>query len=318
MLQKKYAILIAGPTASGKSVLAARLAADLGGVVINADSMQVYRDLAIITARPSEEEMQGSPHALYGVLEGAKSCSAADWSILAMQEAESAWQKDLIPIFVGGTGLYLKFLIDGVADIPDIPAEIRQAVRDELATKGAAVGHARLVTLDPVTAARLSPNDSQRIARALEVVQATGKPLSDWQKNNKEGPLQALDEAGLVYKIVIDIEREALYARCDMRFDQMLEAGALTEVETLLEKDLDKALPVMKSLGVPQLAEYLQGKSSLEDAADLAKMQTRRFAKRQTTWFNNQFNTWDRVYWQYNDSKYTDIRNIITKNMLTK
>jgi len=318
MQNSKYAILIAGPTASGKSALALALARDLGGVVINADSMQVYKDLAIITARPSAEEMGDIPHKLYGTVDGAAAWSAADWAAAAMTVTEDVWADAKVPILVGGTGMYFKFLLDGVAAIPDIPADIRAAVRTQVGEGGAPAAHKRLEALDPVTAARLEPNDSQRIARALEVVIATGRPLSDWHKDNKDGPLTALDRAGQVIKIVLDIPRDQLYARCDQRFDLMIEAGTLDEISALAKRKLDASLPVMKSLGVPELTTHLAGDITLEAAVDAAKMHTRRFAKRQITWFRNQFSDWNRLSAQYSESEYSNIIQFISKKMLTK
>jgi len=318
MQNSKYAILIAGPTASGKSALATALARDLGGVVINADSMQVYKDLSIITARPSAEEMGDIPHELYGTVDGATAWSAADWAEAAMSVTERVWGQGKLPILIGGTGMYFKFLLDGVAAIPDIPADIRAAVRAEVDEGGAPAAHKRLEVLDPVAAARLEPNDSQRIARALEVEQATGRTLSEWHTDNQEGPLTALNQDGHVIKLVLDIPRDQLYARCDQRFDLMIEAGTLDEIAKLSERGLDASLPVMKSLGVPELMAHMRGDMTLMEAVDTAKMHTRRFAKRQLTWFKNQFPDWNRLSAQYSESEYQYILQFITKKVLTK
>lgn len=318
MQNSKYAILIAGPTASGKSALALALARDLDGVVINADSMQVYSDLSIITARPSADEMGDIPHALYGTVDGATAWSAANWAEAAMAVTERVWADGKLPILIGGTGMYFKFLLDGVAAIPEIPADVRTTVRAEVEEGGAPKAHKRLAGLDPVTAARLEPNDSQRISRALEVVEATGRTLSDWHKDNKDGPLTALDKVGQLTKLVLDIPRERLYARCDQRFDLMLEAGGLEEIATLRERGLDPSLPVMKSLGVPELMAHMAGEMTLAEAVEAAKMHTRRFAKRQMTWFRNQFSDWNRLSAQYSESEYQFILQFISKKMLTK
>ncbi len=298
----KRAILIAGPTASGKSALSLKLAEELNGVIINADSMQVYRDLRIITARPSVEDEQAAPHRLYGFMDATEVCSAALWASLAMQEIEAAWQKDQVPILVGGTGMYFKVLIDGIAVVPDIPDDIRSTVRARCDSESSEVLHAELMQVDPEMAGRLAPGDSQRISRALEVYLATGTPLSVWQKDTKPGPLAALDQSGGTTKLVLAPERQYLYDRCNLRFDLMMQQGALEEVLALKARNLDSSLPLMRSLGVPSLLAYLNGEIELETALEDAKMQTRRFAKRQLTWFRNQFGHWDRVQGQADEA----------------
>lgn len=299
-------ILIAGPTASGKSALALRLAEDLGGVVINADSMQVYAGLRVLTARPSAADEARAPHRLYGTVADDVAYSAADWAAAAMAEIEAAHDAGKVPILVGGTGMYFKVLLGGIAEIPEIPEDIRARVRAKVAAEGSAAAHAELAPLDPAAAARLSPGDSQRVSRALEVVLATGRPITDWQADTKPGPLAPPDAAGLVEKIVLDWPREELYARCDLRFELMLEEGALAEVEALMARNLDPTLPVMKALGVPTLAAYLDGEVDLEAAKAESQMQTRRFAKRQLTWFRNQFGDWPRWSAQYYENIYSD------------
>ncbi|WP_417465109.1 tRNA (adenosine(37)-N6)-dimethylallyltransferase MiaA [Kordiimonas sp.] len=305
----KRALFIAGPTASGKSALSLRLAEDLNGVIINADSMQVYKGLRVITARPSEEDEAKEPHRLYGFLDGSEVCSAAFWAERAMEEITRAWQGDQTPIVIGGTGMYFKVLLSGIAVIPDIPEDIRASVRERCASEGSEALHAELMPLDAVTATRLAPGDSQRICRALEVVLTTGKPISAWQLETKPGPMQRYDEDGALIKLVLDPPRDVLYDRCNRRFDLMLDEGAMDEVQALMERKLDPTLPVMRSLGVPQLMAYLKGELPLEDAVEDAKMQTRRFAKRQLTWFRNQFGDWKRLPAQLSESEYRDFLN---------
>ena len=298
----KRALFIAGPTASGKSAFALKVASAYDGVIINADSMQVYKDLRVLTACPDEAEEAQAPHRLYGYLDGAQVCSAAFWAEEAMREVNSAWRAKKLPILVGGTGMYFKVLLDGIAKIPDIPEAVRGAVRDECSRVGSEALHEELEISDPEAAARLAPGDSQRICRAVEVVRATGTPLSEWQKNTQPGPMKELDDAGDVEKFILSPERQELYSRCDRRFDQMLEQGALEEVGALLARNLSTELPVMRALGMPSLAMYLSGEASLEQAAEHAKMHTRRFAKRQLTWFRNQFSQWNSIEAQYSES----------------
>ncbi|WP_417460117.1 tRNA (adenosine(37)-N6)-dimethylallyltransferase MiaA [Kordiimonas sp.] len=305
----KRALFIAGPTASGKSALSLRLAEDLNGVIINADSMQVYKGLRVITARPSAEEEARAPHRLYGFLDGAEVCSAAFWAERAMEEITKAWEQDQTPIVIGGTGMYFKVLLSGIAVIPDIPDDIRASVRHRCASEGSDVLHTELMALDEVTATRLAPGDSQRICRALEVVKATGRPISAWQADTKPGPMQRYDEDGALTKLVLDPPRDVLYDRCNQRFDIMLDEGAMDEVQALMARNLEQSLPVMRSLGVPQLMGYLKGELPLEDAVEDAKMQTRRFAKRQLTWFRNQFADWERLPAQLSESEYQQFLN---------
>ncbi len=310
------AILIAGPTASGKSALAIRLANDLSGVIINADSMQVYRDLQIITARPDKDEEGQAPHRLYGTIDGAIACSAVQWAELAMVEIERAWNKGMMPILVGGTGMYFKALLDGMVAIPPIDKAIRQKVRDEITELGPEVMHEKLKSLDVKAYERLEPADGQRIARAIEVVLSTGKALSEWQEQPHSGPLAKLDYAGQIAKIVLDIDRDKLYERCDQRLDIMIKDGALEEIQHLLDRDLDPSLPIMKALGVPSLSAYLENKVELDEAIDAAKTQTRQFAKRQLTWFRNQFSAWDRVNAQLSESEYRSLLYLLNKKGL--
>lgn len=298
----KQALFIAGPTASGKSALSLKLASDMDGVIINADSMQVYNGMTVVTACPSEEDEAAAPHRLYRFLDPSETCSAAFWAERAMTEIEAAWAHDQMPIVIGGTGMYFKVLLDGIAHIPEIPSEIRKAVRLECDVEGSPHMHAELATYDVPTAERLFPGDGQRICRAVEVYRATGKPLSEWHKDTEPGFMKAADEAGLVTKMVLNPERDVLYDRCNRRFDQMILEGAIGEVEALMARDLDASLPAMRALGVPSIMAFLNEEMSIEEAAEDAKMQTRRFAKRQLTWFRNQFSDWDRVSAQDSES----------------
>ncbi len=298
----KRALFIAGPTASGKSAFALKVAAAYNGTIINADSMQVYKDLSVLTACPDEAEQAVVPHRLYGFLDGAEVCSVAFWADTAMKEINRAWAEGRLPILVGGTGMYFKVLLDGIAKIPDIPDDIRATVREECSRFGSEVLHKELEEKDSATAARLAPGDSQRICRAIEVVRATGVPLSEWQKKTEPGPMQKHDLAGDVEKFILMPDREELYARCDRRFGLMLEQGGIEEVEALLKRNLSAELPVMRALGVPSLAMYLSGEAPLEEASEHAKMHTRRFAKRQLTWFRNQFSHWSSLNAQYSES----------------
>lgn len=307
----KRALFIAGPTAGGKSALALELSERLNGVIINADSMQVYKDLSVVTACPSADELAAAPHQLYQFLDGATVCTVTLWMEHALEAINLAWMNNQTPILVGGTGMYFKMLLEGIVDIPEIPTDIRREVRQQCETQGSAWLHHELKTTDPEAAKRLPPGDSQRVCRAVEVYRATGRALSDWHKDTKPGPLKGLDEAGQIGKHILLPERDILYRRCNLRFDKMLEGGALAEVETLMSRNLSDSLPVMRALGVPSLISYLRGVHSLNDAVEEAKMQTRRFAKRQLTWFRNQFSDWNVLSAQYLESQNAKIINKI-------
>jgi tRNA dimethylallyltransferase len=281
-------ILIAGPTASGKSALALALAQELGGTIVNADSMQVYRDLRIITARPTAAEEARVPHLLYGHVDAAENYSVGRWCVEAGAALEEIERAGRLPILVGGTGLYFRTLTRGLAAIPPIPAEIRAAVRGRLAQEGLGGLYAELAERDPATAQRLMPGDRSRIARALEVVLATGRSLADW---HHDGMRPALEPRKAV-KIFLDVERGELYRRIDARFDAMLAAGVLDEVRALRARHLDAALPAMKAHGVPWLVRHLNGEIDLATAAAEAKRDTRRYTKRQATWFRHQLPDW--------------------------
>jgi tRNA dimethylallyltransferase len=278
------AVLIAGPTASGKSAFALDLAQKTGGVVINTDSMQVYRDLRILTARPTLEEEAQAPHRLYGHVDAAVNFSAGAWVSDAAKALAEARAQNRLPIFTGGSGLYFKALTRGLSAVPPIAAEVREDVRARLERDGVQSLHTELALKDPVSAERLKPRDRTRIARALEVVEATGRSLTDW---HREG-LPPLLPPGQFSAIFLAPEREELYARIDARFDAMLAAGAREEVAALAARKLDPLLPAMKAHGVPTLIRHLQGEITLEQAAEIGRADTRHYAKRQFTWFRHQ------------------------------
>jgi tRNA dimethylallyltransferase len=277
-------ILIAGPTASGKSALALGLAEKLNGEIINADSMQVYRDLRIITARPTPAEEQRAPHRLYGHVDAAENYSTGRWCTNAAAAIAAALAAGRPAIVTGGTGLYFNALTRGIAAVPPIPDEIRQDVRTRLASEGAPALHADLATRDPEGAARLQPSDRSRVARALEVMLATGRSLYDWHDDNKP----AVVDLSRAVKVFLMPDRAELLKRIDARFDAMMAAGALDEVRTLAARDLDPSLPAMKAHGVPWLIRYLRDKMTRDEAIEGGKRDTRQYTKRQATWFRHQ------------------------------
>jgi tRNA dimethylallyltransferase len=278
------AVLIAGPTASGKSALALDLAQRCRGMVINTDSMQVYRDLRVLTARPTLEEESLVPHRLYGHVDAAVNFSAGSFVADAANALAEARAQGRMPIFVGGSGLYFKAITRGLSAVPPIPPDVRARVRARLERDGVEALHAELARRDPVAAERLKPRDRTRIARALEVVEATGRSLTDW---HREG-LPPILPQGAFAALFLAPEREALYARIDARFDTMLKAGVLDEVERLAARNLDPLLPAMKAHGVPALIRHLSGEISLNEAAEIGRADTRHYAKRQFTWFRHQ------------------------------
>ena len=278
------AVLIAGPTASGKSALALELAQKAGGAVINTDSMQVYRDLRVLTARPSLAEEAAVPHRLYGCVDAAVNYSAGHYVRDAKEVLDEVRRGGGLPIFIGGTGLYFKALTRGLSAVPPVPDEVREAVRLRLDRDGVEALHAELARRDAAAAARLNVRDRTRIARALEVIEATGRPLAEWHAETTP-PL--LPE-GSYRALFIAPEREALYARIDARFDAMLADGALEEVTRLAARGLDPLLPAMKAHGVPALNRHLRGEITREGAAVIGKADTRHYAKRQFTWFRHQ------------------------------
>src|SRR5438874_6564999 len=275
------AVLIAGPTASGKSALALELAQKSRGVVINADSMQVYRDLRILTARPTPAEEARVPHRLYGHVDAAVNFSAGAWITDAAKVLAEARAQNLQPIFAGGSGLYFKALTRGLSAVPPIPAEVREGVRARLERDGIEALHAELARRDPTSAERLKPRDRARIAPALEVAEATGRTLPDW---HREG-LPPLLPPGEFSALFLVPERDQLYARIDERFDAMLDAGVLEEVAALAARRLDPLLPAMKAHGVPALLGHLRGETTLAEAAAIGRANTRHYAKMHFTWY---------------------------------
>ncbi|MGC2084241.1 MAG: tRNA (adenosine(37)-N6)-dimethylallyltransferase MiaA [Bradyrhizobium sp.] len=283
-LTDNKAVLIAGPTASGKSALALLLAEQTGGIIINTDSMQVYRDLCVITARPTPEEEARVPHCLYGHVDASVNYSAGSYVTDAASVLAEARREGRRPIFIGGTGLYFKALTRGLSAVPPVPNEIRDAVRARLERDGVEALHAELARRDPEAGARLKPRDRTRVARAIEVIEATGRPLADW---HREGQPPLLAEGGY-QALFLAPDRDTLYARIDARFDAMLTKGALEEVERLAARRLDPLLPAMKAHGVPALIRYLRGEITRDEAATIGKADTRHYAKRQFTWFRHQ------------------------------
>jgi len=272
--------LIAGPTASGKSALALALASRTGGVVVNADSAQIYRDLPILSAAPTAEERGRAEHRLYGIRDGAEPCSAADWAELAKAEIAAIHASGRLPILVGGTGLYLRTLLDGIAPVPPIESSVRKRVRAQSVEEN----RSELKRLDPAAAARLNPADTTRISRALEVVLSTGRSLAEWQ-DRREGGIGG--RIGLKPLVLLP-PRQWLYSRCDARFESMVDAGAVDEVKALLARNLDPALPVMRAIGVREIAAFLAGDIGREEMIRLGQQATRNYAKRQYTWFAHQ------------------------------
>lgn len=286
------AILITGPTASGKSALSLDLAARYGGVVINADSMQVYDTLRILTARPSDREMAGIEHRLYGHVPASETYSTGAWTRDLAPVLDEIRERNRLPIIIGGTGLYFKALTGGLSAMPPVPAALREALRAELAAQGAAALHDALSRDDAEAAARIRPGDGQRILRALEVKRASGRSILAFQAES--GPVLVDPDRAL--KLVVEPERALLRQRIDRRFSTMLEEGAVEEVKRVLALELSPDLPVMKAIGVPQIAAMLAGTMTREQVVETASAATRQYAKRQMTWFRNQLGPdWIRV-----------------------
>jgi tRNA dimethylallyltransferase len=280
----KRALLIAGPTASGKSALALRLAQERNGVIINADAMQVYRELRILTARPTPQEETIVLHRLYGHVPAEQGHSVAQWLAHAKHEIEACWAQDKLPIITGGTGLYFKALEMGLAELPPVPQDVRLKWRQFRGNL-----HEELRRRSSESAGKLRPNDMQRLVRELEVIEATGYPLSYWQARSQCSPPIA---SANIERMFLRIDRNELYARAEARFDAMLTAGALDEVAALLALNLDRTLPAMRAIGVPELSAYLSGELSFEQAIVRAKTATRHYIKRQLTWWRGQMKGW--------------------------
>jgi tRNA dimethylallyltransferase len=290
-MQSARAILIAGPTASGKSGLAMALAERLGGTVINADSMQVYRDLRILTARPRPEDEARAPHALYGFVSGAEAYSAGRYAVDVARAIADTRAAQRVPIVVGGTGLYFKVLLEGLSPVPPADPQVRAYWRAQTKVRPASELHALLSKRDPETAARLMPTDPQRIVRALEVLESTGRSLADWQRAPGRPVLLERETV----RLLAMPERTALDAGIDARFDAMMAAGALDEARRLASLGLSTELPIMRALGVAPLAEHIAGKLTLEAAAAIAKSDTRKYAKRQRTWLKRNMISWNAI-----------------------
>ncbi len=282
------AVLICGPTASGKSALALELASEFGGVVINADSMQVYAELRIVTNRPTPADEASAPHRLYGFRPAREPYSAALWLADVKRELADASRKGRLPVIAGGTGLYFKALTEGLSEIPDIPEAVRAHYRLAAQVQPPEALHAELARRDPLTASRLRPSDPQRIVRALEVLEATGRPLAEWHAT-KQPPLLPLAQA---FRLAMSVDRAELYRRCDLRFDMMIAQGAIEEARAVAALGLDPALPAMRAVGLPPLLAYVRGEIGLDEAAARAKTNTRNYAKRQVTWLNGNFCSW--------------------------
>ncbi|MFC3726376.1 tRNA (adenosine(37)-N6)-dimethylallyltransferase MiaA [Neoaquamicrobium sediminum] len=290
----KNAILIAGPTASGKSALALRLARETGGTVVNADSMQVYGVLRVLTARPEDAQLAAAPHRLYGHVDPREAYSTGRW-MRDVEELIRSGELGKPAIFVGGTGLYFRALLEGLSAMPEVPTMVRQRWRNALAEHGANALHDLLAERDPAAAGTIRSTDGQRIVRALEVMDASGKPISQWQARSGT-PIVDRSSAQLM---VIEPDRVVLKARIDLRFDAMIAEGALDEVRAIAALDLDDALPVMKAIGVRELIAADRGETGFEEAIDRSKIATRQYAKRQSTWFRNQLGPeWRRISMQ--------------------
>jgi tRNA dimethylallyltransferase len=303
MTDANKAILIAGPTASGKSELALAIAERVGGMIINADSMQVYRELRILSARPTHEEETRVPHALYGFVPAREAYSAGRFASDAAAAIGKARSEGLRPIIVGGTGLYFKALLEGLSPVPRIEHAVRDHWRGEAERHGAPELHRRLAKRDPVMAARLAENDTQRVVRALEVIEQTGRSLAEWQKL-RDAPV--LDEAETV-RLLVTLDRAALQTRVGARFDRMMDDGALEEAKAIAELDLDPTLPAMRAIGLRPLLAALAGESGVDDATAAAKLETRQYIKRQGTWFRRYMISWKNIETQYMESNLSHI-----------
>lgn len=311
---KSSVVIIAGPTASGKSRMAIDVALEFDGTVINADSMQVYRELDLLTARPSVEDLGLVEHRLYGVQSAAEPCSVGRWLEMAVAEIEDAWKLGRLPVIVGGTGMYIKALMEGLAPIPDIPAKARTEATELYERLGGEQFITVLAKFDEAAATRIPPGDRQRLIRAYEVLVATGRTLSEWQGKHPTSPPLDADFAS----IAVIPERADLYRAVDARFLDMIAAGALEEVRALVGLKLDPELPAMKAIGVKELARHLSGEVDLETAVDDAARATRNFAKRQLTWMRNQVTADLEISAQYSESFRAEIFSFIRQFLLTR
>ena len=310
---KDAVIVVAGPTASGKSALALDAAVAFSGTVINADSMQVYRELRILTARPAPADEDLAPHRLFGLLSANERCSAGRWLDLAAAAIDEARAAGRLPIVVGGTGLYLRALLEGLAPVPEIADAVRAKARALHERLGAEAFHAELARIDPEMARRLPAADRQRLIRAYEVVVATGRSLAEWQRQEIRRP----PVAGRFATIVLDPPRDVLYAAIDARFERMIEAGAVDEVAALEKLNLDPGLPAAKALGVAPLRRYLRGETGLDEARGVAQQASRNYAKRQCTWLGNQMAGADVYFAQYSERLRPKIFSFIRQFLLT-
>ena len=300
-------VMIAGPTAAGKSGLAMALAEYLGGVVINADSMQLYRDLRILTARPEADDEARVPHRLYGVVDGAERASVVRWLALAGEAVAGARQDGRIPIIIGGTGMYLKAALDGIAAIPEVDQDILDSCMATLSSQGGAAFRAALAKADPVTAARLFDGDSQRLVRAMGVVRATGRPISEWQQDPHQGAL-----AGQAVTVAVTPPREAVYEAINARFAAMMDSGAIEEVTALAARGLDPGLPVMKAIGVREIMALQQGQLDRARVIELASRDSRHYAKRQFTWLRNNYNAQYVIESKFSERNLAEIFSILS------
>lgn len=282
-LTKQTVIVVAGPTGSGKSSLALDLAKRYNGVVINADSMQIYQETPILSAAPTAEDKKQAQHLLYEIFPAAKRGTVSEWVQLAVEAVRHTWAEEKLPILVGGTGFYLESLIAGVSPIPETPSDVKAQVAKLLEQGGVEVCYSMLQKEDPAGAQKVCPMDTTRVRRALEIFKATGKSIADWFEIPMIKPLPEAD-----FRVLALLPNlSELEEKCNKRFDEMMKRGALKEVERLMAFGLDKTLPAMKAIGVPELSEYLCGNCSLDEAVSLAKLHTRQYAKRQLTWFRN-------------------------------
>ena len=301
-------LILAGPTASGKTALSLRAAARLNGEIVNADSMQVYAGLPIISAQPDDDERAAAPHHVFGVLDPGERCSVGRWAELALAAIKDIRARGKTPILVGGTGLYFKALLEGLAPVPEIPAEISQAVEALYQAGGVDALRAEAERVDPDASARIAGADKQRLMRVIAVARTAGTPLSALQSRT-----EPLVDPAAVLGVVIQPDREALYARIEARFDAMIAAGALDEARALAARQLDASLPAMKAVGLPPLLAHLAGAISLDEAIKTAKRDSRRYAKRQYTWFSNQHGGWPRITALDPQDQQAELDRILTK-----